>query len=144
MKRFRNIILVAGLGDGPVPRYLFARALTLSKRNTAKLTLIDVVPRLGLIPEVLPHEVLELTLSHRRESLLRLAESAREQGNRGGDSTRSRNALPRDHSPGPAVQARSRDHRWGSGRGCMEGGGQYDHAPDAQVPLCDLGCSADQ
>ena len=80
MKRFRNILLVAGLGDGPVPRYLFARALALSKRNAAKLTLIDVVSRPGLVPEVVPHEVLELTLTHRRESLLRLAASAREQG----------------------------------------------------------------
>jgi len=80
VKRFRNILLVAGLGDGPVPKYLFARALTLSKRNAAKLTLIDVVPGLGLISEALPHEVLELTLSSRRESLRRLTERAREQG----------------------------------------------------------------
>lgn len=80
MKRFRNVLLVASLREGPVPRYLFARALTLARRNAAKLTLIEAVPKLRLIPEVLPQQVLELTLKDRRESLLRFAESAREQG----------------------------------------------------------------
>jgi len=80
MKRFSNILLVAGLDDGPFPGHLFDRALALTRRNAAKLTLIDVVPKLDLVPEVLPHEVLELTLRGRRESLIRLAESAREQG----------------------------------------------------------------
>ena len=80
MKRFRNILLVAGLEDGPVPEHLFDRALTLARRNAAKLTLIDVVPKLELISEVFPHEMLELTLRGRRESLLRLAESAQKQG----------------------------------------------------------------
>jgi len=80
MKRFRNILLVAGLGDGPLPTHLFDRALTLARRNAAKLTLIDIVPELELVPDVLPHEMLELTLSGRRESLLRLAEGAQDTG----------------------------------------------------------------
>ena len=80
MKRFRNILLVAGLGDGPVPAHLFERALTLARRNGAKLALMDVVPKLELVPEVLPQEMFELTLRDRCESLLRLGDKAREHG----------------------------------------------------------------
>ena len=80
MKRFRNVLLVAGLDDGPVTGHFFDRALSLARRNEAKLTLIDVVSTPELVPEVSPHEMLELILKGRRESLLRLAEAAQEQG----------------------------------------------------------------
>lgn len=80
MKRFRNVLLIAGLEYGPVPHRLVNRALTLARRNEAKLTLIDVVPALELVPDVLPREMLELVLRARRQSLLRLAQSAQEQG----------------------------------------------------------------
>lgn len=80
MKRFRNVLLVAGMDDGPVPERVFERALSLARRNRAKLTLIDVVPEVKLLPEVLADEMLELVLRGRRDSLARLAGLAREVG----------------------------------------------------------------
>ena len=75
MKRFRNVLLVAGLGDGPVPGYVFDRALSLARRNEGKLTLIDVFPTPALVTKALSRETLEHVLSGRRETLLRLAEA---------------------------------------------------------------------
>jgi len=80
MKRFRNVLLVAGLEDGPIPRYLFDRALRLARRNQAKLTLIDVVPENELVSEILPLELVERDLRERREALDRLAEAAQREG----------------------------------------------------------------
>ena len=80
MKRFRNVLLVAGLGDGPVPGYVFDRALSLARRNEGKLTLIDVFPTPALVTKALSRETLEHVLSGRRETLLRLAEAAQEEG----------------------------------------------------------------
>ena len=78
MRRFRNVLLMAGLEYGQVPRYLFDRALSLARRNRAKLTLIDVVPDNDLASEFLPPEMAEFDLRYRRESLARLAGMAQE------------------------------------------------------------------
>jgi len=80
MKRFRNVLLVAGLEDGPVPRCLFDLALRHARRNQAKLTLIDVVPDNELVSELLPPELVELDLRERRETLGRLAKAAQREG----------------------------------------------------------------
>ena len=80
MKRFRNILLVAGLEDGPVPRYVLDRALQLAKRNEAKLTLIDIVPESELFREILPVETFETVRRGRRQSLTRLAGIAQKHG----------------------------------------------------------------
>lgn len=80
MKRFRNILLVAGLDDGSVPGHLFDRALSLARRNEAKLTLIDVVSTLKPIPGIPPSEMRDAVLSGRREELLRLAASGQAEG----------------------------------------------------------------
>ena len=80
MKRFRSILLFAGLDDGPVPRRVFERALSLARRNEAKLTLLDVVHELQLFREILPPGRLAAARRQRCRSLTRLAEVAREQG----------------------------------------------------------------
>jgi len=80
VKRFRNVLLVAGLDDGPVPKRVLERALGLARRNKAKLALIDVVREFEVVPEVPSHGMLELVLKGRRESLARLAGVAREEG----------------------------------------------------------------
>jgi len=79
LKRFRDVLLVAGMDDGPVPRHLFDRALQLARRNEAKLTLIDIGHESGLFREILP-EMLEAIRRERRHSLNRLAGIAQEQG----------------------------------------------------------------
>lgn len=76
MKRFRNILLVAGLDDGSIPDYLFDRALSLARRNKAKLTLIDVITALEPIPGIPQRERRDAILSARREALLRFAANA--------------------------------------------------------------------
>ena len=80
VKRFRNVLLVAGLDDGPVPKRVLERALGLARRNKAKLALIDVVREFEVVPEVPSHGMLELVLKGRLESLARLAGVAREEG----------------------------------------------------------------
>ena len=80
MKRSRNVLLVAGLEDGPFPRRIFDLALRLARRNQAKLTLIDVVPDNELASELLPPELVELDLRERREALGRLAKVAQNEG----------------------------------------------------------------
>ena len=80
MKRFRNVLLVARLEDGSVPSYLFDRALSLARRNRAKLTLIDVVPDNDLASELLPPEFIGLDLRDRPESLARHARMAQKKG----------------------------------------------------------------
>jgi universal stress protein E len=80
MKRFRNVLLVAGLEDGPIPSYLFDRALSLVRRNQAKLTLIDVVPDNELALEILPPELIGLDLDERWDALGKLVEAAQGEG----------------------------------------------------------------
>ena len=80
MKRFRNILIVAGLDDGSIPGYLFDRALSLARRNEAKLTLVDVVSTLASIPGVPTRELSEAVLTGRREALVRLAAGAQAEG----------------------------------------------------------------
>lgn len=80
MKRFRNILLFAGLDDGPVPRRVLERALSLARTNKAKLTLIDVVRESELFREILPPGRLARVRRDRRRSLTRLAAVAQEQG----------------------------------------------------------------
>ena len=80
MKRFRNVLLVAGFDDGPIPEHFFDRALNLARSNEAKLTLIEVVSTPELVPEAPRHDLLELVLGGRRESLLRLAGAAQGEG----------------------------------------------------------------
>lgn len=79
-RRFRNILLVAGLDDGPVPGPFLDRALSLARRNEAKLTLIDVVHELELLREILPPETFEADRRDRRQSLTQLARIAQGQG----------------------------------------------------------------
>lgn len=80
MRRFRNVLLVAGSDDEPVPRRIFERALSLAKRHRAKLTLFDVVHESELFREILPPEGLAKVRRQRRLPLIRLAEAARAQG----------------------------------------------------------------
>lgn len=80
LQRFRNLLLVADSDDRPVPRWVFERALTLAKRDNAKLTLFDVVHELELFREILPPGRLARVRRQRRLHLTRLEEAAREQG----------------------------------------------------------------
>ena len=52
MERFRNLLFVAGLDHGPVPRRALERALRLARANRAKLTFIDVVHEPELFREI--------------------------------------------------------------------------------------------
>jgi len=80
MKLFRDVLLVAGLDDGPVPRHVFDRALRLAQRDRAKLTLIDVCPDHDLASEFLPPELFEFELRKRRRALDRMAQAAQKEG----------------------------------------------------------------
>ena len=80
MKRFRNILLVAGLEDGPVPNDFFGRALSLARTNEARLTVMDIVHESELFREILPPEAFEAVRRERHQSLARLAEIGEEQG----------------------------------------------------------------
>lgn len=77
-KRFRNILLLASLDEGPVPRRVFQRALSFARANKAKLTLIDVLRGPELFREVLPPGSLARFRADRRRSLTRLAAVAQE------------------------------------------------------------------
>ena len=80
MRLFRNVLLVAGRDVEPVPRWVFEQALTLAKRNKARLTLIDVVHELELFREILPPGRRAAARRQRLQPLIRLAELAQEQG----------------------------------------------------------------
>lgn len=80
MKRFRSVLLVAGLDDGPMPKRVFERALSLAQRNEADLTVIDVIREVELLREILPSEMSEAIRRDRHRSLNRLMRSARDQG----------------------------------------------------------------
>ncbi len=79
-KRFRNILLFAGLDDGPVPNRTLERAISLARATRARLTLIDVVREPELFREILPSSRLARVRSDRRRSLTRLALLARGRG----------------------------------------------------------------
>lgn len=80
IKRFRNILLFAGLDNGPVPSRILERALSLARTNKAKLTLIDVVREPEMFRGILPPGTLARVRRDRRRSLTRLAAVAQEQG----------------------------------------------------------------
>ena len=80
MARFRNILLVAEVEEGPVPRRFLERALSLARANRAKLTFIGVVHEPELFREILPPERLARTRREQRRSLTQLAAAADERG----------------------------------------------------------------
>ena len=80
VERFRNILLVAGLDDGPVPRRVLERALSLARANRAKLTFIGVVHVPEVFREVLSPGRLARIRREQRRSLTRLAAVAEERG----------------------------------------------------------------
>ena len=79
-KYFRNILLFAGLDDGPVPKRTLERAIGLASATHARLTLIDVAREPELFREILPPGRLARVRSDRRRSLTRLAALARGRG----------------------------------------------------------------
>ncbi|MCP4205210.1 MAG: universal stress protein [bacterium] len=80
MESFRNILFVAGLDHGPVPRRALERALSLARANRAKLTFIDVVHEPELFREILPPGILARVRGDRCRLLTRLAAVAQERG----------------------------------------------------------------
>lgn len=76
MKRFRDILLVAGSNDGPISASAVERVAELAKTNGAKLTLIDVIRESDFFREILPPALLETIRKDRLRSLTRLSELA--------------------------------------------------------------------
>ncbi|MDH3744941.1 MAG: universal stress protein [Acidobacteriota bacterium] len=80
MERFRNILFVAGLDHGPVPRRALERALSLARANRAKLTFFDVVHEPELSRAIVPPGILARVRGDRCRLLTRLAAEAQERG----------------------------------------------------------------
>lgn len=83
MKRFKNILLVHGQGTGV--NATLKRAVSLAKRNRARLTVLEVterVPReIRMLPTVMsPQEMEECVIKERREHLERLIAPISEEG----------------------------------------------------------------
>lgn len=83
MKRFKNILLLAG--ERPGERTTVVRAAALAKRNGARLTLVEVVEQLPrdmqkLITAAPPIDLVKLVMKERREGLEALAAPLRDQG----------------------------------------------------------------
>jgi nucleotide-binding universal stress UspA family protein len=83
MKRFKNVLLVTGERSGE--RATMARAATLVKQNSARLTLVEVVERIpremkSLIAVTPPSDLVKWVVKDRRERLEGLAAPLRDQG----------------------------------------------------------------
>lgn len=83
MKRFKNILLVHGQGTSV--NATMKRALSLAKRNRARLTVLEVIEKvpqeiLMLISSITPQELVEVVIKKRREHLEQLIVPFKEEG----------------------------------------------------------------